>query len=74
MLGCISILAGLLIMMGHHAGSEALFYYFCLEDQVPENHLSRLVVIQTWLGRLKTKRRLYGPMRRNGGSPVAGRN
>jgi hypothetical protein len=23
-------------MMGHHARSEALFYYFRLEDQIPE--------------------------------------
>ena len=30
-------------MMGHHARSEALFYYFRLEDQVPENHLLRLI-------------------------------
>ena len=43
MLRWISILGGLLIMMGHHARSEALFYYFCLEDQVPENHLLRLI-------------------------------
>src|SRR5215472_7601027 len=43
MLCWISILGGLLIMMGHHARSEALFYYFCLEDQVPENHLLRLI-------------------------------
>jgi transposase len=39
----ISIVGGLLIMMGHHARSEALFYYFRLEDQVPENHLLRLI-------------------------------
>jgi transposase len=39
----ISILGGLLIMMGHHARSEALFYYFRLEDQVSENHLLRLI-------------------------------
>lgn len=39
----ISLLGGLLIMMGHHARSEALFYYFRLEDQVPENHLLRLI-------------------------------
>ena len=39
----ISIFGGLLIMMGHHARSEALFYYFRLEDQVPENHLLRLI-------------------------------
>jgi hypothetical protein len=32
----ISILGGLLVMMGHHARSEALFYYFRLEDQIPE--------------------------------------
>jgi len=30
-------------MMGHHVRSEALFYYFRLEDQVPENHLLRLI-------------------------------
>jgi hypothetical protein len=34
---------GLLIMMGHHERSEALFYYFRLDDQVPENHLLRLI-------------------------------
>jgi hypothetical protein len=39
MLRWISIFGGLLTMMGHHARSEALFYYFRLEDQVPENHL-----------------------------------
>jgi transposase len=39
----ISIFGGLLIMMGHHARSEALFYYFRLEDQVPETHLLRLI-------------------------------
>lgn len=30
-------------MMGHNFRSEALFYYFRLEDQVPENHLLRLI-------------------------------
>jgi len=30
-------------MMGQHARTEALFYYFRLEDQVPENHLLRLI-------------------------------
>src|SRR5579863_6191573 len=39
----ISILGGLLIMMGQHDRSEALFYYFRLEDQVPETHLLRLI-------------------------------
>jgi hypothetical protein len=43
MLCLISILGGLLIMMGQHDRSEALFYYFRLEDQVPENHLLRLI-------------------------------
>jgi len=36
MLRWISIFGGLLIMMGQHDRSEALFYYFRLEDQVPE--------------------------------------
>jgi transposase len=43
MLCWISTLGGLLIMMGHHARAEALFYYFRLEDQVPETHLLRLI-------------------------------
>src|SRR6202049_229808 len=43
MLCWIFILGGLLIMMGQHDRSEALFYYFRLEDQVPENHLLRLI-------------------------------
>ena len=30
-------------MMGHHDRSEALFYYFRLEDQIPETHLLRLI-------------------------------
>ncbi len=30
-------------MMGQHTRCESLFYYFRLEDQVPENHLLRLV-------------------------------
>ena len=30
-------------MMGHHSCSEALFYYFLLQDQIPENHLLRLI-------------------------------
>jgi transposase len=36
-------LGGLLIMMGQHARSEALFYYFKLEEYIPENHLLRLI-------------------------------
>jgi len=43
MLGLILIVGGLLIMMGQHDRSEALFYYFRLEDQVPETHLLRLI-------------------------------
>ena len=30
-------------MMGHNSRSESLFYYFRLEDQVPENHILRLI-------------------------------
>src|SRR4030081_2212759 len=43
MLCWILIVGGLLIMMGKHDRSEALFYYFRLEDQVPETHLLRLI-------------------------------
>jgi len=43
MLCLIPIGGGLLIMMGQHDRSEALFYCFRLEDRVPENHLLRLI-------------------------------
>jgi len=43
MLWLILIGGGLLIMIGQHDRSEALFYYFRLEDQVPETHLLRLI-------------------------------
>src|SRR5881392_2639127 len=43
MLCWILIVGGLLIMMGQHDRSEALFYYFRLEDKVPETHLLRLI-------------------------------
>ena len=43
MLCLIFIVGGLLIMMGQHDRSEALFYYFRLEDHVPETHLLRLI-------------------------------
>src|SRR5438874_7938008 len=43
MLCLIPIVGGLLIMMGQHDRCEALFYYFRLDDQVPENHLLRLI-------------------------------
>ncbi len=39
----ITLLGGWLIMRGQHTRAEALFYYFRLEDQVPENHLLRLI-------------------------------
>jgi hypothetical protein len=43
MLCLIPIVGGLLIMMGQHGRSEALFYYFRREDQIPETHLLRLI-------------------------------
>jgi len=43
MLLFIAMLGGLLLMMGNHDRSESLFHYFRLEDQVPENHLLRLI-------------------------------
>src|SRR5271157_4606337 len=43
MLCWILIVGGLLIVMGQHDRSEALFYYFRLEDHVPETHLLRLI-------------------------------
>ncbi len=43
MLCWILIVGGLLIMMGQHDRSEARFYFFRLEDQVPETHMLRLI-------------------------------
>jgi transposase len=43
MLCLIAMVGGLLLMMGQHSRSEALFYYFRLEDHVPEDHLLRLI-------------------------------
>jgi len=43
MLCVIAILGGFCYMMGQHTRSESLFYYFRIEDQVPEDHLLRLI-------------------------------
>jgi hypothetical protein len=43
MLLFIGTFGGPLLMMGHQSRSESLFYYFRFEDQVPENHLLRLI-------------------------------
>ena len=43
MLMFIAMFGGLLLMMGGHSRSESLFYYFRIEDQVPENHLLRVI-------------------------------
>jgi transposase len=43
MLCWVLIIGGPLIMMGQHDRSEALFYYFRLDDQIPETHLLRLI-------------------------------
>jgi hypothetical protein len=37
MLFLIVIVGGSTLMMGQYTRSESLFYYFRLEDQVPEN-------------------------------------
>src|SRR5947208_15398568 len=43
MLQAIAILGGWLLMMGQHDRSEPVFYYFRIEDQVPQNHLLRFI-------------------------------
>src|SRR5664279_3967742 len=43
-MSCVILIpGGLPIMMGQHARSESLFYYFKLDDHVPPNHLLRLI-------------------------------
>jgi hypothetical protein len=51
----ITILGGVLIVMGQHSRSEALFCYSRLEDQVPESHLLRLIEKSTSALRLYAK-------------------
>jgi transposase len=43
MLLLIAMLGGLLLMMGRQTHAESLFYYFRLEDQIPEHHWLRLI-------------------------------
>ena len=45
----ITILGGALIMIRQHSRSEALFYYFRLENQVPESHL-HINYRKKWVG------------------------
>lgn len=42
-------------MMGHHTRSESLFYYFRLEEHVPENHLLRLIDAHVDFGFVRDK-------------------
>ena len=55
MLFWIAIFGGLLIMMGQHDRSEALFDYFPLKDQVPETHLLPLIDKHISLGFVREK-------------------
>src|SRR6476619_5637508 len=55
MLCLIPIFGGLMTMMGQHDRSEALFYYFRLEDHVPETHLLRLIVKHISFGFVREK-------------------
>jgi hypothetical protein len=43
---------GLPIMMGQHARSESLFYYFKLDEYIPKNHLLRLLLATVPVARL----------------------
>lgn len=46
-------------MMGERSKSEALFYYFKLEDHVLENHLLRLIDCYVDLGFVRQRLRPY---------------
>ncbi len=46
-------------MMGEQPKSEALFYYFKLEDHVPDNHLLRLIDRYVDLGFVRARLRSY---------------
>jgi len=42
-------------MMGQQCRSESLFYYFRIEDHVPESHLLRLIDKYVSFGELKNR-------------------
>jgi hypothetical protein len=54
-----AIFGGLLLMMGRQTRSESLFYYFRLEDQIPENHLLRLINRHVSFDFVREKRDTY---------------
>ena len=49
-------------MMGQHDRSESLFYYFRIEDQVPENHLLRFIDRYVSFDFVREKLRWAGPV------------
>jgi hypothetical protein len=65
MLLWIVIVGGLRLMMGQHVRCESLFYYFRLEDQVPENHLLRLVYKHINFGFVRERRKDSYSVRRS---------
>jgi hypothetical protein len=61
------VIGGLLIMTGQLTRSEALFYYFKLEEYIPESHLLRLIDKHIDFGFVREQRK--GTRKR--GSPSA---
>ncbi len=51
-------------MMGEHAKSEGLFYYFKLADHVPQTHLLRLIDRHVDFGFLRNRLRPLYPRKR----------
>ncbi len=49
-------------MMGQHVCTEPMFYYFRLEDQIPEHHLLRLLLVGYLYG-ITSERRLAEEVR-----------
>jgi transposase len=46
-------------MMGQQLRTQSLFYYFRLEDQIPEDHLLRLIDRHVDLGFLRERLRSF---------------
>src|ERR1700674_78410 len=52
-------------MMGQHPRTQSLFYYFRLQDQIPEDHLLRLIDRHIDFGFVREQRKdFYSPMGR----------
>ena len=57
-------------MMGEQQRSESLFYYFRLEDQIPNDHLLRLIDRHIDFSFVRERLRTFEHVLQSGGPPL----